>query len=149
MAAVAQPVLANCFQAGTSGTAITAGTGCNASLGTADGAQFDTVSLSGASTLDYSSAFAHSGTLSCQVSTPSTGACYLMWNSAGLLITTAAQTWFRLYLYQAANPASVHQCQPLRLRHPQRRPGHQRQRHPVHAGLRRHRPHHHREHSPA
>ena len=67
------------------------------------------MSLSGASTLDYSSAFAHSGTLSCQVSTPSTGACYLMWNGAGLLITTAAQTWFRLYLYQAANPASVHQ----------------------------------------
>jgi hypothetical protein len=113
MAIDTQPVLACCFEGGTSGIAIPAGPGSGgptyASLGTADGMLFDSVSVSGASTLTYSNTVAHSGSLSCQVYTPSTAACYLMWNSSGLLGNPAAQTWFRIYLYQAANPASVHQ----------------------------------------
>ena len=109
MTAVSQPVLANTFQAGTPGAAVPAGNAIAASLGTADGALFDTVSTSGSSTLTYSSAFAYSGTQSCQVFTPSTSPCYLMWTGGNMIANGAAQTWFRLYLYQAANPASLHQ----------------------------------------
>jgi hypothetical protein len=47
--------------------------------------------------------------MSCLVTTPSTAACYGMWTGSGMLASAAAQTWIRVYLYQAANPASVHQ----------------------------------------
>ena len=52
-----------------------------------------------------------------------------MWAS-GLLTGAAAQTWFRLYLYQTAWPGAVHQVAGLRVRRQVRRRGRQHHRHP-------------------
>ena len=108
MAAVTQPVLANCFAAGTPGTAIPQGTGGAASLGTADGALFGTVITTGG-TLTYDTTVAHSGTQSCKIVTAGNNqTCALFWTGSGLIINTSAQMWYRLYLYQAAWPAVLH-----------------------------------------
>ena len=109
MATITQPVLCNAFAAGSSGAGIPAGPGggVNNSLGTPDGALFDTVITTGG-TLTYDSAHAYSGALSCKVATSAASTCAALWTGAGMIINVSAQLWYRLYLYQAAWPGTLH-----------------------------------------
>jgi hypothetical protein len=111
MAIDTQPVLTECFGGGTSGSAIpaSAGGGLYASLGTADGMLFDSVTIGSGQAMTYDNTVAHSGTMSCKIVTGSGNSCFGLWESSGLLVNTAAQQWFRLYLYHTANPSAAHQ----------------------------------------
>jgi hypothetical protein len=105
-----QPVLVTCFGGGTSGSSVpaTAGGGNYANLGTADGMLFDAVSIGSGQAMTYDNTTAHSGTLSCKLVSTANAACFGEWEGSGLLVNVAAQTWYRLYLYQTAWPAAVH-----------------------------------------
>lgn len=106
MASVTQPVLANNFQAGAGqlGTAIPAGSAVAGSLGTADGALFDTVTTTGG-TLVYGNV---AGRPCCTVAlTSSNQACTAMWTGGSMIVNAAGQNWFRKYLYTPAWPTAV------------------------------------------
>lgn len=108
-----QPVLAECFAAGTQGTAVPATSGAYfgiSSLGTADGMLFDVVTASADTTITYDGTVAHSGTMSCLISTTTgaSGACFGEWTGSGLLGNATTQQWYRLYLYMTANPSALH-----------------------------------------
>ncbi|HTW19116.1 MAG TPA: LamG-like jellyroll fold domain-containing protein [Mycobacteriales bacterium] len=89
-------VLANSFEGGTSGTAITA-----ANSGGGSGNKFDSVSCTGG-TATYSTNSAH-GTLAAAL-TPGTSPCYLQWGKTSIT-STSTTSYGRSYLYLAANPA--------------------------------------------
>ncbi len=103
MAAVVQPVLANCFAAGTSGDPIPQGTAFTPSLGTPDGALFDTIITTGG-TLNYGTIAGRPG---CIVTLTSSATCAALWTGAGMILNVASQQWFRQYLYHASYPASA------------------------------------------
>jgi hypothetical protein len=106
MASVTQPVLANGFQAGAgqSGMAIPAGSAVAGSLGTADGALFDTVTTTGG-TLTYATV---AGRPCCEVTlTGASQACTAMWTGGSMIVNTAAQNWYRKYLYTPALPSAA------------------------------------------
>jgi hypothetical protein len=106
MAAVVQPVLASCFAAGAGqlGTAIPSGSAVAGSLGTADGALFDIVTTTGG-TLEYGNV---GGRPCCTVTlTSGSAACTAMWAGGSMIQNSAAQNWFRKYLYTPANPSAT------------------------------------------
>jgi hypothetical protein len=104
-----QPVLVESFAGGTSGTTVTATAASGyQSLGTADGVLFDVVSIGASTTITYDNTVAHSGTLSCKITTSAASTVYGLWQN-GAVLTAATQQWFRLYLYFTANPSSQHQ----------------------------------------
>jgi hypothetical protein len=109
MAIDSQPVLANSFAGETNGATVaqSAAPGYQ-SLGTADGMLFDAVSITSGQAMTYDSTVVSGMTLA-KIVTTATTPCYGGWASSGLLTNAATQQWFRLFLYQTANPSSAHQ----------------------------------------
>ena len=70
---------------------------------------FDAVSVGAGQAMTYDSTVALLGPQAAKMVSTANAACYGMWASSGLLPDAAAQTWFRLYLYQTAWPGAVHQ----------------------------------------
>lgn len=106
MTAVVQPVLACGFQegAGQLGTAIPTGSAVAGSLGTADGALFDIVTTTGG-TLVYGNVASRP---CCTVTlTANNQAATAMWAGGSMIQNSAAQNWYRVYLYHSAYPASA------------------------------------------
>lgn len=110
MAVDVQPVLSSSFEGGTSGNSLAGSLNLGyGNLGTADGMLFDSVTIGASQAITYDTAVAHSGTQSCKIVTGGTTNCFGQWASSGLLTSPATQQWFRLYLYQTANPSATHQ----------------------------------------
>jgi PhoD-like phosphatase len=110
MAIDTQPVLAEGFAGGTSGSAVPATAGSMyQNLGTADGMLFDAVTIGSGQAMTYDSSVPLLGPMACKIVTTGTSAVFGMWESSGLLVNAAAQQWFGLYLYHTANPPSVNQ----------------------------------------
>ena len=106
MATLVQPVLACGFQAGAGqlGTAIPTGSAVAGSLGTADGALFDIVTITGG-TLEYGNV---GGRPCCTVTlTSNNTACTAMWAGGDMIQNAAAQNWYRKYLYLPALPSAT------------------------------------------
>jgi fibronectin type 3 domain-containing protein len=95
--AVNLPLLANSFEGGTNGTAVTA-----ANSGGASGNALNAVSCS-AGTVTYSTASAAHGSVSALAS-PGTGLCYVQWSKS---ITPTNEAYGRAYLNLSANPAGA------------------------------------------
>lgn len=93
--------LANNFEGGTSGAAITA-----ANSGGTSGSAFDSVTLVSGGTLAFDAAVAAHGSLSAKVATGATaGGSRMNW-AASLGAISGSTVWFRLYLFFTANPAA-------------------------------------------
>lgn len=103
MSTATQPVLATSFQLAATGQPIPTGGGLAASLGTADGAQFDAQLLTGG-TLVYSTA---AGRPACTVTVTSSNTTSALWSGAGLITNESAQNWFRERLYHTAYPSTA------------------------------------------
>ena len=111
MAIDTQPVLVECFAAGSNGATVPATSGANfgiSSLGTADGMLFDAVTISAGQAMTYDTATVPGLTL-CKIVTTGTGSVFGMYDSAGLLTNAAATQWFRLWLYWPSNPSAAQQ----------------------------------------
>jgi len=94
---VNSPTLANNFEGGSAGTALTA-----ANSGGASGNKFDAVTCAGTGTVSYTSSAPH-GTLAAAL-TPGTSPCFLQWGKTS--ITTPSTTSYgRTYLNLGADPA--------------------------------------------
>jgi hypothetical protein len=91
------PLLANTFEGGTSGSAITA-----ANSGGASGNAFDAVAC-GSGTVTYVASPAAHGGRAAQLA-PSTAACYLSWTSASIVPSTSS--YGRAYIYFTARPST-------------------------------------------
>jgi hypothetical protein len=93
--------LANSFEGGTNGTAVSAATS-----GGNSGNALDVVTTAGGATINYSNAEAAHGSLSGEFTEPSTTQqCFVEWTTS--LLGTASglnQIWFRAYCYFAAFP---------------------------------------------
>jgi phosphodiesterase/alkaline phosphatase D-like protein len=113
MAIDTQPVLANSFAGGASGSTIPAGPGSGgptyASLGTADGMLFDTVTISSGQAMTYDNTLV-SGLTMCKIVAANTSTCFGMWAASGMLANPAAQQWFRSFEFLPSLPVSA---QPL------------------------------------
>jgi hypothetical protein len=96
--------LANSFEGGTSGTAVSP-----ANSGGASGNAFDAVNTGSGATLAYDSTHAAHGTLSAKIATTSSAvAADVVWRSTGILPGPAGPTWYmRTYAYLTANPATT------------------------------------------
>lgn len=106
-----QPVLVECFAAGTNGATVPATSGANfgiSSLGTADGMLFDVVTISSGQAMTYDNTIVPGITMA-KIVTANTSACFGEWASSGLLGNAAAQEWFRTWEYWTANPSSAEQ----------------------------------------